>query len=168
VTDKALMVATDVATLGLFDPGKLAHTAEWPFSWFGDACAFEPEGTAGQLVAWSPASDGSFKLRVTTGALTARGAEYAWPEYEFPYAVHHGRVMVAGIDALDANTPIASAAGGTAAYYRRLKTSGCPHEDISSWLTGALETRVPARGQLMRMTPQERLPALVAMACGAA
>ncbi|MFN7054613.1 hypothetical protein [Hyphomonas sp.] len=101
MTDKTLMVATDVATLALFDPGELAHTAGWPFSWFGDAFAFEPECAAGRLVAWSTGSDGSFKLRVTTGALTAREAAYASPEWEFPYTVHHGRVMVAGIDALE-------------------------------------------------------------------
>jgi hypothetical protein len=94
------MAGTDVATLALFHPEDLVHTRDWPPAWFADAFAFEPEAAAGRFIAWSTGGDGGFKLRVTTGALTADELALAGPDWTFPYTVRHGHVLLGGIDPL--------------------------------------------------------------------
>lgn len=105
---RRLMMPADSAHLLLFHPDDLAHAAGWPRHWYRDAFAWGPETAAGTLVAWATGIAGSFAVRLTTGALSAREQAFAGPHWTFPYRVRHGRVYFDNGDALPSEARTAS------------------------------------------------------------
>lgn len=97
---KTMVLATDVAHLVLFHPEDLGHAEQWPIAWYAETFVYPVESAAGRLIAWCTGSDGVFKLRLTTGDMTAREKAFAGPSWVFPYRVRHGRVFVDNSDAL--------------------------------------------------------------------
>jgi hypothetical protein len=97
---RQLMVPTDVATLVLFHPDDLAHTAGWEIAWYDDPFIFPVESAAGRLIAWITGSDGSYSVRVTNEDLMAREKTYATGSWTFPYTVRYGRVFLDNTDTL--------------------------------------------------------------------
>ena len=97
---RRLMMPADSAHLLLFHPDDLSHAAGWPRDWYRAPFAWGPESARGALVAWSTGTAGSFAVRLTTGALSAREHAYAGPQWTFPYTVRHGRVYFDNGDAL--------------------------------------------------------------------
>ena len=105
---RRLMMPADSAHLLLFHPDDLTHAAGWPRHWYRDAFAWGPETAAGTLVAWATGIAGSFAVRLTTGALSAREQAFAGPHWTFPYRVRHGRVYFDNGDALPSEARTAS------------------------------------------------------------
>jgi hypothetical protein len=94
------IVPTDVATILLFHPDELEHTAGWPVGWYSMGPAWRAESAAGRLVAWNTGYDGGFKVRLTTGELTAREQAYVRQSWVFGYTVRLGRVFLDNSDTL--------------------------------------------------------------------
>ena len=98
--DRRLMMPTDVATIVIFHPDDLAHTAAWPIAWYAEPFIYPTESAAARLVAWSTRADGAYAVRLTDGPLSEREARYAGPQWTFPLRVRHGRVFLDNTDAL--------------------------------------------------------------------
>lgn len=97
---ETIVLATDVAHILIFHPDDLAHAEKWPIAWYAETFVYPVESAGQRLIAWSTGSDGVFKLRLTTGEITAAEREFAGPSWTFPYSVRHGRVFVDNSDAL--------------------------------------------------------------------
>lgn len=97
---KDIRLATDVAHIVLFHPDDLVHAEHWPIAWYAESFIYPVESAAGRLIAWCTGSDGVFKLRLTTGELTARERAFSGPSFVFPYRVRHGRVFIDNSDGL--------------------------------------------------------------------
>ncbi len=102
MTDHSIskIVSTDVATILLFHPDELEHTADWPVGWYSTEPAWRAESAAGRLVAWNTGNDGGFKVRLTTGELTTREQAYVRQSWVFGYTVRLGRVFLDNSDTL--------------------------------------------------------------------
>ncbi|MGL3607214.1 hypothetical protein ACSV9I_11920 [Rhizobium sp. G187] len=97
---KTIVLETDVAHLVLFHPDDLIHAEHWPIAWYAETFIYPAESAAQRLIAWSTGFDGVFKLRLTTGEITAQEQAFSGPSWVFAYRVRHGRVLVDNSDAL--------------------------------------------------------------------
>jgi hypothetical protein len=94
------IVPTDVSTILLFHPDEMEHTAGWPVGWYSTEPAWRAETAAGRLVAWGTGYDGAFKVRLTTGDMTARERAFTRQSWDFGYTVRLGRVFLDNSDTL--------------------------------------------------------------------
>lgn len=138
---RRLMMPADSAHLMLFHPDDLAHAAGWPRDWYQTPFAWSPETAAGKLVAWSTGTAGSFAVRLTTGALSAREQAYAGPHWTFPYRVRHGCVYFDNGDALPSEARTASPSDNED-YWVKL-----PDGDYAVTVTGIEWQAEPGAGQ---------------------
>jgi hypothetical protein len=84
----------EAASFFVFHPDDLQHREASPHEWVLYEFALAPEFAAGNLVAFDTGADGTYRLRLTRGELTARERAYASSSWDFRYRVRHGRVLV--------------------------------------------------------------------------
>lgn len=95
-----LDLGTDVATFLIYHPDDLAHRADAPLGWYSYDFAYVREAAAGRMVAIGTGADGGYRIRLTTGPLTAAEAAAEQARISSPYVVRHGRVFVDNTDGL--------------------------------------------------------------------
>jgi len=100
MADEDFIIGTDVAHFVIFHPADLVHRDRDPIAWYGYDFAYHKESAAGRLIAWGTGSDGGYRIRLTTEALTDAEKAAACKGWSFPLAVRHGRVLLDNTDAL--------------------------------------------------------------------
>ena len=100
MADSDFTIGTDVAHFVLFHPADLAHRDDDPIAWYSYDFAYQRDSRAGALIAWGTGSDGGFRIRLTTGELTAAEKQAGCASWRFPLIVRHGRVLLDNTDAL--------------------------------------------------------------------
>ena len=93
-----LDLGTDVATFLIYHPDDLAHRADAPLGWYSYDFAYVREAAAGRMVAIGTGSDGGYRIRLTTGALTPAEAAAERARIASPLLVQHGRVFIGNTD----------------------------------------------------------------------
>jgi hypothetical protein len=92
--DRTLNLGAEAASFYLFHPDDLQHRKASPSEWVLYEFALAPEFAAGNLVTFSTGADGTYRLRLTQGDLTAREKKSYSCSWDFRYRVRHGRVLV--------------------------------------------------------------------------
>lgn len=110
MAEKTVQLGTDVAAFALFHPDDLGHRAKDPLEWYSYDFAYRRESAAGRLIVFFTGGDGGYRLRLTTGELTAGEAANACASWTFPLRVRHGRVLLDNTDALPSADQVSSAA----------------------------------------------------------
>jgi hypothetical protein len=73
--DRQIDVVTDTATLAFFDPVALKHRADGKQDWFATRAEAQKEIARGRMVLIPTPMDGRYRVRITTGDLTAEERE---------------------------------------------------------------------------------------------
>jgi hypothetical protein len=89
-------LGAESASFYLFHPDDLQHRRASPPEWVLYEFALAPEFAAGNLVSFDTGADGTYRLRLTRGELTAREKRFRSCSWDFRYRVRHGRVLIDG------------------------------------------------------------------------
>ncbi len=89
-----VLFSTDTATLAVFDPALLASRATGAGDWWCGQFHRVPEVAAGQIALFGLGSDGVYKVRITTEALTSAELSYATAVIALGIEVESGSLFV--------------------------------------------------------------------------
>ena len=93
-TSLTIGLGTDVATFLVFHPDALSNHDDDPIAWYSAPFAIKKDLEEGRLIGFSTGSDGGYRLRLTTDALTDREEKFKRCAVDFRLNVEHGWVAI--------------------------------------------------------------------------
>jgi hypothetical protein len=92
--DHEITIATDTATVAVFDPAVLQHRLAVEADWWCRSFRELPEVRDGRIVLFSTGADGIYAARITDGDLTQDERAYAREQFRFGMVVESDRLFV--------------------------------------------------------------------------
>ena len=93
-TSMTIGLGTDVASILIFHPDSLSSHKDDPIAWYSAPFAIKKDLEEGRLVGFSTGSDGGYRFRLTTDALTDREEKFKRCAVDFRLKVEHDWVAI--------------------------------------------------------------------------